>query len=118
MRVIVFDRELHEPLTVIDMPHDVFERAKRGQRICFAVSRQLNAADFRRQQHDAPPEFEHVQLELTPVWEGGRVGDRDRILYWTAYADNPEAALLLRSTLLPGQLGDLERRGLRLAFGL
>jgi hypothetical protein len=55
-----------------------------------------------------------VTLTFECVCRGG--GHRNghysepEILFWYAYADDPETALLLRAAYLPGQVGDVQRR--------
>lgn len=108
MRVIVFDRELHEPLTVVSVPQWLADMAKSGQPIRLAPP--PPPLDVRSYAEVAVLEDLRVTV-VTLTFERvvrGRGGDE--VLFWYAYADDPETALLLRSAFLPGQEGEVQRR--------
>lgn len=110
MRIIVFDRELHEPLTVVDIPHWLAEQAKSGQRIKLLPPQKL---DPRALFHEEPTEMVQMQivtLTFERVMRGDSRNGGAELLFWYAYADDPETALLLRCAYLPGQIGDVQRR--------
>lgn len=114
MRVIVFDRELHEPLTVVEIPQWLADQAKAGRPIRLAPRQEV------RVDWSASPSavedftIQTVTLTFERVQRGGgyRDGDYTKLetLFWYAYADDPETALLLRAAFLPGQVGEMQRR--------
>lgn len=109
MRIIVFDRDLHEPLTVVNIPHWLAEQAKAGMRVQLAPPPKQRASfDVAYQDiaEMASIDIKAVTLTFEPVFRGeGRTP-----IFWYAYADDPETALLLRCAYLPGQVGDVQRR--------
>lgn len=112
MRVIVFDKELHEPLTVVEVPKWLADQAKAGRPIRLIpqtkIVTPLYSAAAERM------EYQVVTLTFERVCRGG--GHRNghytepETLFWYAYADDPETALLLRCAFLPGQVGEVQRR--------
>lgn len=119
MRVIVFDRELHEPLTIVNLPVHLFEMGKAGMPIALAPERPMMAHPYAA----GVPEVEDIEIVYLRLERVSR-GSSDNIIFWYAYADDPELALALRCAYLPGQLGDVRRRerasylkGLLAAFG-
>lgn len=107
MRVIVFDRELHEPLTVVEMPFDLFERGKRGERIRMIPEQLLDERALREWMSPAT-EVPHIEWQfITLRLEEVRKGRGGETLFWFAYADNETLALRLRAAFLPGQVGEL-----------
>lgn len=104
MRVIVFDRELHEPLTVANLPMWLFEMGKTGNPIALAPQRPLKSSPY-----PIANEIEDVEVCLLRL-QRVRHGHSDNVLFWYAYAEDPELALLLRCAYLPGQIGDVQRR--------
>ena len=116
-RVIVFDRELHEPLTIVNLPMALFELGKAGQPIALEPQED----DVRIMSRTQPTQRRKrvVYLTLEPVVRHVRarphlqafgVRHETEDLFWFAYASNPETALLLRAAFLPGQLGEVRRR--------
>lgn len=114
MRVIVFDRELHEPLTVVEVPAWLATEAKRGMPVRLLPPQKF---DPRVMLSDEPPEaitMQAVTLTFERVCRGGGARNghytEPETLFWYAYADDPETALLLRAAFLPGQAGEVQRR--------
>lgn len=109
MRVIIFDRELHEPLTIVEVPHKLAEEAKSGRPIHLMPP----PPPFRlTAKPEKEPEFFDIKI-VTLTFERVMRGDSrtgTETLFWYAYANDPETALLLRATFLPGQLGEVRRR--------
>lgn len=119
MRVIVFDRELHEPLTVVEVPAWLAEQAKDGHPIRLLPPQPFDpSAMFRDEPTEAVCEqivtltFERVSrsVRASPRLQAAGVKYESEILFWYAYADDPETALLLRAAFLPGQVGEVQRR--------
>lgn len=103
MRVVVFDRELHEALTVVEVPAWLAERAKDGVPIHFAPRAVFDP-------HEVPNAINATFKQITLWFETVRRGRSGEVLFWYAYADDPELALLLRAAFLPGQVGEVQHR--------
>lgn len=109
MRIIVFDRELHEPLTVVNLQQGLFEHGKQhGNRIYMPALTPIGYGPLYFDGPVTPAPISVVSLELRAVYPTRAcAGDP---LFWYAYADQPELALLLRAAFLPGQVGELQQR--------
>lgn len=107
MRVVVFDRELHEPLTVLDVPNWLAARAKDGDRIRFAVPEDI-AASYAEVTAFEMADMRICSFTFEAVYRHSR--NTKELLFWYAYADQPELTLKLRAAFLPGQLGEVQRR--------
>lgn len=112
MRVVVMDREMTEPLTVVDIPNSLMrDVAMRGRpRITMAVPTDFNhwlsyADKFEDVMQTTT--LQRCELRMEPIYRG-----RD-VLYWVAVPDSEELALLLRAAFLPGQITELRRRELK-----
>lgn len=121
MKVIVFDRELHEPLTVVNLPHKLFEFGKQhGHRIYMPALEPIGYGPQHFGEAVSPSPLSVVSLELRAVYPSRECSGEP--LFWYAYADQPELALILRAAFLPGQVGELKQREalayIRGAFGL
>lgn len=94
MRVVLYDDETMEPLTVITIPMWAHERLRAGEPIQFPVWRSLL---------DAPigPATIQMELPLVRVWfeEFLRHGQR----HWFCFTRDGENAIQLRSVFLAGQ---------------
>lgn len=107
MRVIVFDRELHEALTIVEVPMSLAREAMEGRRIYLATEPWLMSPRvYEAQQPPEPEPFKIVALSFEPVYRGAS----KELLFWFAYADNPELVLLLRAAFLPGQVSEVQQR--------
>lgn len=106
MRVIVFDRELHEPLTVVEVPHWLADQAKAGRPVRLAPPLSLPTSYAAVVANEECSMMPVVTLTFEPVYRGR---SREPI-FWYAYADDPETALLLRAAFLHGQVGEVRRR--------
>lgn len=131
MRVVIYDREDMEPITVISLPEwgrdylREIEQGKRGPDITFAVIPPMRAGNWGGADLDASPaDFrKHTcRLRFEPIWEGHE-GKRRRLM-WLCTTMDGETALLLKSTFLPGQQAAVNEErekafvsGLMAAFG-
>lgn len=101
MRTILIDSETMEPLTVLNLPVEAWNMFDRG-----AVWRV-----------PAPPEMqatavvnrEPIALEVIEL-RGIELRNKRGVLYWMAETASAEAALLLRSVFLPGQMSEVVDR--------
>lgn len=135
MRVVVMDRELHEPLTILNIPSWLSPDPREnrmgefmGKTIHFHVPEKIEP--FYRTDAVAPEKLmsRHTSITLEPVMRTTGTSPtnmRQEIIFWYAYADQPELALLLRAAFLPGQVGEVqmrqkesEARGVLKGFGL
>jgi len=135
MRVVVMDRELHEPLTILNIPSWLSPDPREnrngqfmGKTIFFHVPEKIDI--FYRTDAVAPEKLmsRHTSITLEPVMRHTGTSPtnmKSEIIFWYAYADQPELALLLRAAFLPGQVGEVqmrqkesEARGVLKGFGL
>ncbi len=104
-RIVLYDRELHEALTVIEVPaswvREAREEGRRHWRLAVPtyVSVETVSASLAQAM-----ETRVVTIALEAVARGRE------IIFWYAYPDDPELALELRAAFLPGQLGEVQRR--------
>lgn len=112
MRIVLFDRELHEALTVIDVPTTFIravEARERAPYICLHAPRFVDLAScWREVETLTMAEIRVVRISLEPVMRGR--GREISPIFWYGYPDDPELALELRAAFLPGQLGEVQRR--------
>lgn len=106
MRVVVFDQEMREPLTVVDVSMDLFRRATKGQPIRFRIPENfrewmMNVGGPTQAQATT---FRVCTLRLEPIYRG------DEVIHWNAIPDDEQLALLLRAAFLPGQISEVQRR--------
>ena len=131
MRVVIYDREDMEPITVISLPEwgrdylREIEQGKRGPEITFPVVQPMRA----RERDGAASQIDPTdlrkstcRLRFEPIWEE-HAGKR-RCLMWLCTTMDGETALLLKSTFLPGQQAAVNEErekafvgGLMAAFG-
>jgi len=110
MRVVIYDREDMEPITVISLPDwgrdylREIEQGQRGTEVTFPVIQPMRAGNW----NSPAPAAELTdlrkstcRLRFEPIWEG-HDGKRRRLM-WLCTTMDGETALLLRSTFLPGQ---------------
>lgn len=119
-RVIVMDREDHEPLTIVEISASWFRAIQNGthpKHIRLLIEEPLTPSPSYAEAM-MNDEFQHLRtvmlsFERVSRATGGRRldgGYESEIIFWYAYADNPELALLLRAAFLPGQQGEVRRR--------
>lgn len=136
MRLVVMDRELHEPLTIINVPNYLIPDPVRNPGMGGFVGHTINfmveprEIGYRTPIVDAPPKLEayHTSITLEPVMRTTGTSPtnyRSEIIFWYAYANDPVMALRLRAAFLPGQVGEMqmrqreaEARGILRGFGL
>ncbi|WP_175787449.1 hypothetical protein [Burkholderia anthina] len=106
MRVVVFDPQDLEALTVIEVSQHFIrelEQGKRGPHLRFAIPTQLPMLV------SGPME----PMQCVPIKTADVLMERfqrNGVWTWCAMALNPEICLLMRSTLLPGQRHDAQER--------
>ena len=110
MRVVVYDAEDMEPITVIQLPGHMREYlneildGSRGPEITFPLLRPLSAAIVLAKE---PPDLTmapYVRLKFEPIWKG------KGLLMWLCTTRDGETALLLKSVFLPGQQRELNQQ--------
>lgn len=121
MRVIVMDKDMREPLTVVDIPASLMRDVENGNRSYITLAVPLTLDAWRAGVDLVPnaPEtvtMKRVHLKMEKIVKGGSRGTPYEILFWTAIADDEELALLLRAAFLPGQVTELRRRELQQWF--
>lgn len=113
-RIAVMDEELHELLTIIEAPIDLLRAIEARQidsHYRFPVALPMPPPSFPVGPFVEVGEIQFVTLRFEPVHRG-RGGP---VMFWYAYALEPELALLLRAAFLPGQVGEVQNRE-RMAF--
>lgn len=110
MRVVVYDAEDMEPITVIQLPGHMREYLNeildgcRGPEITFPLQRPFSAADFVAKEPPALTMALYVRLKFEPIWKG------KGLLMWLCTTRDGETALLLKSVFLPGQQRELNQQ--------
>lgn len=108
-RIVVMDEELHESITVVDIPGSFIRDVESGKVPPWIVMLPPPGPvklTYSAEEIAQPMPFRQVRLRLERVMRG-----RDpKPLFWYAYADDPVLALELRAAFLPGQLGEVQRR--------
>ena len=123
MRVTVMDRELHEPLTIVDVPISLVPDPVRNptggkfvsHRIMFALPPAVPFYATPITADDSPYVTQlrgrTTSITLEPVMRTTGTSPtnyKHEILFWYAYAEDPELALLLRAAFLPGQVSEMQ----------
>jgi len=120
MRVVVMDRELHEPLTILNIPSWLSPDPREnrmgefmGRTISFHVPEKIEP--FYRTPAVSPEKLlsRVTSITLEPVMRTTGTSPtnmRSEIIFWYAYANEPELALLLRAAFLPGQRNEMQMR--------
>ena len=104
MRVILFDPESYEPLTVVEIPAWLMKDVELGvRRVRLPVPMNMREW-FTKSDIMNPVSMSVVDLDMEPVRKG------NSIIYWMGLPTDPELALLLRAAFLPGQQTELQRR--------
>jgi hypothetical protein len=110
MRVIVMDKDMSEPLTVIELPIEWIKEAERGRRDWrLPVPENLNSWAYNL---DSIPEIFSTLKVLTIRLEPIRTSFNGSVCtsFWVAVAQDDALALLLRAAFLPGQATEMHRR--------
>ncbi len=109
MRTVIYDAELMEPITIVDIPPHIFAGVEHGafRNVSIPIYPRISAAASTYA--DAPIECStppRCQVRFEPVRRNGGV------MFWLCITEDGESALLLRSVFLPGQQKELseERR--------
>jgi len=98
MRVVIYDAEDMEPITVVKLPPWVIELAERGQSVTVPVLKPITAG-WANEQIDLPrtAALSQCRLKFDCIMKGN-----ERMM-WICTTMDGESALLLRSVFLPGQ---------------
>lgn len=116
MRVVLYDDETMEPITVFSIPTWAYERLKKDERIRFPVIQRMSWVDA------GEGAVKPMEVPTVTVWfeQFHRKGEK----HWFAFTRDGENALSLRSLFLPGQkktVSNLELKafvdGLLMAIG-
>ncbi len=102
--IVIMDMELHEPLTIVNIhPRymaDFESGERRGLELAFRPE-PMSILDGPVREYR--PHHTHIRVQS--------VHDSNyKILFWYAYATDPEAVLKVRSVFLPGQQTDVQDR--------
>lgn len=103
MRIVLYDDELFEPITVFDVPQWAVERLKHGRRVHFPVF----SCDSREYVHEGRA-VNVKPLPCVTVWFEKFI--RKEVVTFMAFSADFQNALKLAPTYLPGQVGDLRSR--------
>lgn len=96
MRVVLYDDETMEPLTVLHLQSWMTERLTSGERIVLPVMRKLELASY-----DADVPLTSPINDRVVIWFERFVRHEQR--HWFAFTRDSENALSLRAVFLPGQ---------------
>lgn len=98
MQAVLYTQRL-EPITVVDIPHFLWLRLKKGEVIGLAVPEKFDwTADYRE-----PPKIDPIPAVRIFAEILVRHGHEHMMLF----TDNEEFALQLRADFLPGQRGEV-----------
>lgn len=104
MRVVIFDQETYEPLTVVTVPANVMREIERGVRdrsYRFPIPHPVQLSPDPNAQMGLVDKASILRVSFEPIYKG------DRLIMWLCTAEDGVSALLLRSTFLPGQQKDV-----------
>jgi len=116
MRIIVFDREMAEPLTIVEIPASAMREIENGRRY-WIMPVPVTMRSWMTLDDKTPWALETlptVALRFEPIMKHEH--GEGRVLYWIATPDNEELSLLLRAAFLPGQLTEVRRREMQRWF--
>lgn len=102
MRIVLYDREDFEPITILELPHWRNYKMPDGHMIRVAVMPEISLAPY-----PSAPEFELLKI-VSIQFE--RIVRRDDVTHWLAVTGDTESAMLLRAAFLPGQQATIQRR--------
>lgn len=100
MNAVLYTCQL-EPITVVDIPVDLWRRMARGERIVIAVMEPPKLVDVFVCDQYKPPRT--VTIFGERIFRNGH----ETLMLFTG---DEESALLLRADFLPGQRGELQNR--------
>ena len=124
MRAVIYDQEGYEPLTVVEVPESFMreiESGRRDRRLRFPIPSTLPTyLDLMRDAEPTPVRDMSCEIFFDPIYN-----DRQpKPFMWLCTTRDPDTALLLRSTFLPGQNREVQSlmqaaftRGLMAAMG-
>jgi hypothetical protein len=104
MRVVVYDKETMEPLTVISIPGDYLSRF--GRRMHFPVIQPISFGPVPTEIEPINMRRWYVTLDFEPIYNG----KDPHPMMWLCTTNDGETALLLRSVFLPGQQREVQER--------
>lgn len=97
MRVVLYDDETMEPLTVLHLPSWMPPRLKSGERMVIPIIRPLNL----KSDYDADISLSMLRNDRVRIWFEKFL--RREQWHWFAFTRDSEDALSLKSVFLPGQ---------------
>lgn len=117
-RVVVYDPDDHEPITVVEIPIEYMTEIREGKRRHVELIAQKPVSIREVLVGAAMGEtayYRTLRLRFEPIVRGNH---RDGIetLFFLAYPDDTELALILRCAFLPGQYGEVQRREAKARF--
>lgn len=117
-RIVVYDREDHEPITVVEIPISYMREVEEGRRRRITLMYRMDARISARVSSEPPREpvpLSDVCTELffERVAGGGRGHDT---LFWFLYPSSGEQALRIKSVFLPGQIPEVRRAEMEAEF--
>jgi len=99
MRIVLYDHETLEPITIADILHWRDLGMPEGATINVPLPPKLAELSFKRDDTvPYEPSIRHIRIRFEELRRNGRS-------HWMAFTDDPESALTLRATFLPGQRG-------------
>lgn len=105
MKIVIYDHETYEPITVVEV-HISFlreiESGKRPPSLIFPVLHDLLLQS--RAELSSYVKMRTVRINFERIMKGNRT------LLWLAKTEDGETALLLRSAFLPGQNKEVQAR--------
>lgn len=97
MRIIIYDKIDHEPITAIKLSRKMMILAKERRILQFYTTQDLDISPYKSGQPPREIRRSIVTLRFEPIYK-----DKE-ILMWLAYADDTDAVLSLKSVFLSGQ---------------
>jgi len=120
MRVVIYDAEDMEPITVIKLDDRWVQMLKQGREVTMAVTPLLPTSYL-----EEPLDWERTYQISRCRLRFERIMKGDKLMMWICTTVDGESALLLRSVFLPGQQSAVAdererafRKGLGAALGL
>jgi len=103
MRVVLFDHESMEPITVLQLPSWAYDMLRERRQVTFPVWLDLAKA------YDVAGEVPRaMDIPKVTVWFEKFV--RNEQAHWFCFTNDGENALKLKAAFLPGQYGEVQRR--------
>ena len=101
MRIVLYDQDDFEPLTILEVPHWRAYNMPEGQPIRIAVMPEISLAPLANGPGYEPMQIVTIRFEQVI---------RNKVTHWLAVTGDTESALLLRAAFLPGQRSALQKR--------